>query len=111
MIAAREDECYLLPGDLAEDIKQDMALAHFTGKKASMKRLMDRKDLGYGLRPTADAVPVWSVVNRPNYALFEKLTEFILAQEESIKREILAYLSAPDEGRLASVVNALGLSV
>lgn len=101
-------EYYLLPGTLPEDIKQEMAIARLTGKKASMKKLMDRKDIGYGLQPLPEAIPIWSIVTRPDYRLFEELAQYILAQEESLKKEILAYLAEPDDGRLATIVRALG---
>ena len=103
-------ELHLLPGlELPEDIRQEMAISHLTGKKASMRRLQGPKDLGYGLRPASDAIPVWSIVHRPDFTTLEKLTEFILDQEESIKREILAYLVEPNESQLSVIIKALGI--
>lgn len=98
----------LLPGVLPEDIRQDMALSRITGRRASMKRLKEGKDIGYGLHPSPDAIPIWSIVPRPDFKLFERLAEFVLEQEEGIKRHIVAYLSEPDEGKLRDIVKALG---
>lgn len=101
-------EYKLLPGILPEDIRQDIAISRLTGRKSSMKKLKEGKDIGYGLHPSPDAIPIWSIVPRPDFKLFEQLAEFVLNQEELIKQRIVEYLSEPDEGKLQAVVIALG---
>lgn len=99
---------HYLPGVSKEDIQQDMMLARYTGKRTSMKRLQEEKAIGYGVHPIPDAIPIWSIVPRPDYRMIELLAEFMVQQEEGIKSQLLAYLEEPDEGRLKEVVRILG---